>query len=63
MRTLSLALLICCAQAQDTRTVTEPVTPPVCATLDAQLSAKDADLAEADEGKLDSARIQHAIDG
>ena len=48
--------------AQDARTVTEPVIPPVCATLDAQLAATRHTLAPADESKLDTARIQHAID-
>ena len=48
--------------AQDTRTVTEPVLPPVCATLDAQLQTSGHTLAEADETKLDTARIQKAID-
>jgi len=51
---------MCGAKAQDTRTVSEPVIPPVCTTLGAQLSAP---IAEADEGKLDSERIQKAIDG
>jgi polygalacturonase len=48
--------------AQDTRTVTEPVMPPVCATLDAQLQTSGHTLAEADETKLDTARIQSALD-
>lgn len=52
--------------AQDMRTVTEPVIPPVCATLHAQLaSVNDSGvhtLAPADESKLDTARIQAAID-
>jgi polygalacturonase len=48
--------------AQDTRTVTEPVIPPTCATLDAQLAATGNTLAPADESKLDTARIQQAID-
>jgi polygalacturonase len=48
--------------AQDTRTVTEPVIPPACATLDAQLQTSGSTLAEADETKLDTARIQKAID-
>ena len=48
--------------AQDTRTVTEPVIPPACATLDAHITAADNTLAPADESKLDTARIQHAID-
>ncbi|HEX8711502.1 MAG TPA: glycosyl hydrolase family 28 protein, partial [Terracidiphilus sp.] len=48
--------------AQDTRTVTEPVLPPTCATLDAQLASTGNSLAPADESKLDTARIQEAID-
>lgn len=46
-------------RAQDRRHVTEPKIPPVCRTLDAQLTAP---LAEADESKLDTPRIQQAID-
>lgn len=53
-------------RAQDTRTVTEPVLPPSCVTLQAQLtSVFDGaynTLAPADESKLDTARIQHALD-
>jgi polygalacturonase len=45
--------------AQDTRTVVEPVIPPSCAVLSAQLAAP---LSAADESKLDTARIQQAID-
>jgi polygalacturonase len=48
--------------AQDARTVTEPVLPPVCTTLDAQLKTSGRTLAEADEAKLDTARIQKALD-
>ena len=48
--------------AQDTRTVTEPVIPPACATLDAQLASTGNTLAPADESRLDMARIQQAID-
>jgi polygalacturonase len=50
------------ASAQDTRTVTEPTIPPVCATLEAKLSAQGATIAAADEDKLDTARIQKALD-
>ena len=56
------ALLFCtCVRGwtQDTRNVTEPKIPPVCKTLTAQLGAP---LAEADETKLDTERIQQAID-
>ncbi|HWB85385.1 MAG TPA: glycosyl hydrolase family 28 protein [Bryobacteraceae bacterium] len=48
--------------AQDQRHVTEPVIPPVCVKLSAELTAQGASLAAADESKLDTARIQHAID-
>jgi polygalacturonase len=48
--------------AQDTRTVTEPVIPPTCATLDAELAAAGDTLPSADESKLDTERIQRAID-
>jgi len=48
--------------AQDTRTVAEPVVPAVCATLDAQLQPSGHTLAEADESRLDTARIQSALD-
>ena len=54
------------AAAQDTRTVTEPVIPPFCTTLDAHLTAINDGtyntLAAADESKLDTDRIQKAID-
>ena len=54
------------AVAQDTRVVREPVMPPSCARLDARLQAvKDGTyntLSAADEGKLDTERIQRAID-
>jgi polygalacturonase len=47
------------AQAQDTRTVTEPVISPSCTVLTAQLASP---LADTDEAKLDTARIQAALD-
>jgi polygalacturonase len=47
------------AFAQDTRTVTEPVIPPVCAVLKAELAGP---IAAADEAKLDTGRIQKALD-
>jgi polygalacturonase len=54
------------ASAQDARHVTEPVIPPVCTVLDAKLvSVADGpyrSLAAADETKLDTGRIQAAID-
>jgi len=55
-------IMVSSGMAQDSRVVTEPVIPPACATLDAQLVGSGRSLAEADEGKLDTARIQKAID-
>lgn len=48
--------------AQDTRTVVEPFFPQLCTTVDAQLQSHGGSLAPADEQKLDTARIQKAID-
>jgi polygalacturonase len=63
---LGLALLAAQARAQDSRTIAEPVIPPLCATLDAHLSAVRqgpfVTLAPADEVRLDTARIQQAMD-
>ena len=54
-------------RAQDTRVVTEPKVPPVCVRLTAKLVAiSDANggrLRDEDEAKLDTGRIQQAIDG
>lgn len=49
--------------AQDTRHVKEPVLPPSCTVLDAALHAGPGGIAAADERKLDTERIQKAIDG
>ncbi len=49
--------------AQDARTVTEPRRPATCAVLTAELTpVADTTLAEQDEQKLDTRRIQSAID-
>ena len=48
--------------AQDTRVVTEPVIPPVCAVVKAELVAQGGGVAEADEQRLDTARVQKGID-
>jgi polygalacturonase len=56
---LSQAFLL---YAQDTRTVIEPFFPQLCTTLDAQLQSNGHTLAQGDEQKLDTARIQKAID-
>ena len=51
------------AGAQDTRTVAEPKVPTACATLTAELTpVADTTLADGDERKLDTKRIQSAID-
>ncbi len=42
--------------------VTEPVIPAACVTLDADIAASHGVIAPADEQKLDTERIQHAID-
>jgi polygalacturonase len=60
--TLGLLTLASASFAQDTRTVTEPRLPPACTTLDAKLSAAGPTLAPADEQKLDTDRIQKALD-
>ena len=48
--------------AQDTRTVTEPKIPPACVTLEADVVANHGVIADADEQKLSTTRIQDAID-
>ncbi|MGP8245840.1 MAG: glycoside hydrolase family 28 protein [Bryobacteraceae bacterium] len=59
---LFATVLLATAYAQDTRHVTEPSIPIACTTLLANLSAPGGVLAEADESKLDSLRIQRALD-
>ena len=51
--------------AQDGRVVTEPVIPPVCATLKAELIARPTShegIEAADEARLDTKRLQKGID-
>jgi len=48
--------------AQDTRHVVEPKIPAACVMLDAQLEAHDGVLNDADEQRLDTKRIQDALD-
>ncbi len=48
---------------QDARTVLEPVVPPVCTRLEARLATAAGHLAEADEHRLDTDRVQKALDG
>ncbi len=67
MRYLGFVVVLACgAYAQDTRVVTEPVIPNLCVTLDAHLKSIRVGpydtLAAADESKLDTQRIQSAID-
>ncbi|MGD0735007.1 MAG: pectinesterase family protein [Terracidiphilus sp.] len=61
---LAISLLLSSAafRAQDTRNVTEPHIPVACVTLEALVSAPHGVIAPADEQKLDTARIQSAID-
>jgi len=57
-----VAMIAATAWGQDTRQVTEPKIPPSCIKLPAQLRAVGDKIAEADEGKLDTERIQKALD-
>jgi polygalacturonase len=60
-----IALLLVCSlalHAQDTRTVTEPRIPAACVTLNADVAANHGVIAEADEQKLSTSRIQDAMD-
>jgi polygalacturonase len=50
------------ALAQDTRKVTEPSIPPPCATLKAKIGRAATSIDPEDEAKLDTARIQAALD-
>ncbi|HTV09660.1 MAG TPA: glycosyl hydrolase family 28 protein [Candidatus Aquilonibacter sp.] len=58
---LSLVAASARCRAQDTRNVTEPTIPPVCVTLRAGLVAPHG-IEPEDETKLDTARLQQAID-
>ena len=53
--TTRLFVPVLAIQAQDLRTVTEPVIPPVCTTLTAA-------RVQIDEAELDTSRIQQALD-
>lgn len=48
--------------AQDTRKVTEPSIPAACATLQARIGRAGSSITPEDESKLDTARIQAAMD-
>jgi polygalacturonase len=54
-----LVVVAITALAQDSRTVTEPVVPPTCWELKARLPST---LADTDESKFDTLRIQAALD-
>jgi polygalacturonase len=56
-----VSCLVPCLAAQDTRTVIEPILPEICFILDAHLQTTGNSLSPADEQKLDTARIQKAI--
>ena len=60
----AISLIALSAAAQDTRTVTEPVIPPACVVLKAQLQQAGGinGIAFADESKPDTARLQKALD-
>ena len=65
MRRLSVIAMLLfpvAAMAQDTRQVSEPKIPASCTQLPAQLRAVGDKLAEADESRLDTVRIQSALD-
>lgn len=54
---------VLCIEAQDTRTVTEPKVPNACTVLRAALvPVGDTTVAEADEARTDTRRIQEAMD-
>ena len=59
---MGLVFTACAGYAQDTRTVTEPRVPPPCATLAPVLTSGAGNFAPADESKLDTTRIQQAMD-
>lgn len=60
----AVCLMASALGAQDTRTVREPVVPRACTTVAALLvPVGDTTVAAADEARLDSPRIQAAIDG
>jgi polygalacturonase len=57
-----LASLAPTLRAQDKRSVTEPHIPPACVTLEARIAAPRGVIQEEDENKLDTDRIQQALD-
>jgi polygalacturonase len=64
MRLWLVGVLVCgVAVGQDTRNVKEPVIPASCEVLSAKIQAVASRVNAADEGKLDTERIQKAMDG
>ena len=59
---LAITLAASSLYGQDTRTVAEPHIPAACVTLKASIAAPHGVIAPRDELKLDTKRIQHAID-
>lgn len=60
---LALTWSVLPGAAQDTRKVVEPSIPPPCTVLKAQIGRAGISIAPEDETKLDTARIQAALDG
>ncbi|HEU5339705.1 glycoside hydrolase family 28 protein [Edaphobacter sp.] len=60
----AVVLVACVAVGQDTRVVKEPVIPTSCVRIEARLATVNngMGIASADEGRLDTARIQAALD-
>lgn len=56
-------LVTAAGAAQDRRHVAEPRIPKACSVLKAKLAPEAGKLAEADEEKLDTSRLQGALDG
>lgn len=67
MTRVGLALALCVPvvmHGQDTRTVVQPEVPPACTVVESQLATVgDTTVAATDEARVDSPRIQEAIDG
>jgi len=60
--TLLISTAVACAYGQDTRQVTEPKIPSSCTVLTAALTSHGSTLAESDDSKPDTNRIQQALD-
>jgi polygalacturonase len=62
MNRIAFFCALAMAHAQDTRRVSEPKIPQSCTLLTANLTAQGTTLAEVDENKPDTQRIQQALD-